>query len=336
MAGEASGGGPTESPIANVYFQAARRLGLDVTILSAPHGVGTISYRGRGIRIHDRWVGINNLTSSMLCGNKHFATRELARHGIPVPDPEYVDLSGHFSREATAKLLVSAARGRYPVCIKPVTGSHGMQVVPDIRDEQELLRVLFFDPLAGRGDTLLETHHDGRHYRVIMASGELIGCVERRPPQVVGDGRHTLGQLVDAYNALRRDWNLEPAPMGYRQRYIVQRAFALGLDDRVPPNLTVRLDDRCNLKLGGTIHYVDPQTVTPSIRELCARAVQVFELGFAGLDLIGGDITREQSGEWVINEVNSQPAAHVPVPTMSDAQRLEWPARLLRGALMRR
>ena len=97
--------------------------------------------------------------------------------------------------------------------------------------------------------------------------------------------------------------------------------------DVVPAGREVRLDARCNLKVGGNIHPVDVSRMSALLRKLCLDAAAAFGLEFAGLDLIGGDVG--DTDGWVVNEVNSQPAAHVPVATMKRVDRLLWPQRLL-------
>lgn len=324
---------PTENPIANVYFEAAQKLGYKIEVISTHHGVGTISHNSGRLEVFGRWVGINDITASMLCGNKGYASRLLAERGFAVPDSLVVETSWTGGRELEARLLIEAARGRYPLCIKPLSGSHGIKVVPDIRDEEELLRVLFFDEGIGSGTALFEAQCAGRHYRVVVAYGEVIGCVERTPPSVIGNGVDSLSTLIDDYNRSRKIWSLDPAVVEARQQYVIKRRDGLVVSDIVDAGQIVVLDDRCNLKVGGNIHYVDPGSVSEPVREMCVGAAAVFDLEFAGLDLIGGDITSTEDDNWFINEVNSQPAAHVPVPTMNRSQRLDWPARLLTLAL---
>jgi len=322
-------GGYDGSDIAAVFFEAATDLGFEVQVISGAHGVGVIRRRRRELVVHGRWLGINDLTATMLCSEKHYSTSCLMSAGLPVPEATVAPCSAQVTRPAAARALIEAASGRYPVCIKPVSGSHGFQVVPDIRDEDELLWVLYSDPGLAWSDMLVESQQAGRHYRVVVAFGEVIGCVERRAPLVVGDGRRRLEELFEAYNASRRAQSLDIVSFGPRQAYIVNRRHGLARQSVVPAGVDVILDDRCNLKVGGTIHYIPPGEVAESAGDLCVRAASLFDLEFAGLDLIGDDIRKGDGGRWVINEVNSQPAAHVPVPTMTRHQRLQWPKRLL-------
>ncbi len=319
---------PTASAIANVYFQAAESLGLDFHILSSRYAVGVIRRAERELMICDRWVGINDLTSTTLCANKYYSARTLSEAGVPVPDFDLATIGEQSDAAVAARVLADTARGRYPVCIKPVQGSHGRNVVPDIRDEEELLQVMYRDRGIGRGDTLVEAHMAGRHYRAVVAYGEVIGCVERTPPAVIGDGAGTLASLVAAYNEGRGRYSLAPASMGPRQLFTVARRDRLDLTDVVEAGRRVVLDERCNLKVGGDIHHVEVDDMAPRVRRLCVEAAALFDLEFAGLDLIGDDLSRDD-GRWYVNEVNSQPAAHVPVPTMTRQERLQWPRRLL-------
>lgn len=320
---------PTASAIANVYFHAAESLGLEFRILSPRHGVGRIVSGDRQLLVYSRWISINDLTSTTLCGNKHYAAQCLTRAGFPVPDFALAPTARQRRREAIARVLVDTAQGRYPLCIKPVSGSHGEGVIPDIRDETELLYAVFHDRRVGRSDTLMESQVSGRHYRVVVAYGDVIGCVERSAPRVTGDGRSTLEELVTTYNAGRDPYCLEHADLGERQRFAISRRHGVSPNDVVGEGVEIILDDRCNIKVGGNIHHVDVDRMSPEVKRTCVDAAALFDLEFAGLDLIGGDVLEPAGDGFMINEINSQPAAHVPVPTMTRDQRLAWPRRLL-------
>lgn len=318
---------PTANPIANVWFDAAQTLGLGSSILSAEHGAGIISDDHRELLIYGRWIGINDISASTLCGLKDFASRRLSEAAIPVPEFRVAAMPPDVTREVGAKILMEAAHDLYPVCIKPTWGSHGQRVIPDIRNEEELLREIYHDVTLVMSDMLVERFISGRHYRVIVAWGEVIGCVERTRPTVFGDGNRTLEALVEEQNTIRSLYTLEPALIGRRQKECIARSHDLSPGDIVPDGLEVLLDDRCNLKVGGDIHHVDVSRISAPLSALCLNAAAAFGLEFAGLDLIGGEV--EDADGWVVNEVNSQPAAHVPVTTMKREHRLLWPRRLL-------
>lgn len=319
---------PTASAIANVYFQAAESLGFETHILSRQHAVGAIRRGERELMICDRWVGINDLTATTLCGNRFYSALALREAGAPVPDFVLAAIADQNDATVAARRLADAARDRYPVCIKPVQGSHGRCVVPDIRAEKELLGVIFRDRTIGRVDTLVQAHLAGRRYRVVVAFGEVIGCVERTAPVVIGDGIGTLTELVTSFNEARGRYSLAPAQMGPRQLFTIARRDGFGLCDVIEAGRAVLLDDRCDLEVGGAIHHVDVDDMAPVARQICVKAAGLFDLEFAGLDIIGDDLSRDD-GSWYVDEVDSQPVASVPVPTMTRAERLQWPRRLL-------
>ena len=50
---------------------------------------------------------------------------------------------------------------------------------------------------------LLEKQFNGREYRVFITKNGFIAVVEREPANVIGDGKHTIKELIDKENYRR-------------------------------------------------------------------------------------------------------------------------------------
>lgn len=101
-----------------------------------------------------------------------------------------------------AAAVAAAGRIGYPVVLKPLDGNHGRGVGIDLRDEAAV-RAHF--PSARResraGVVIVESFITGRDYRILVVGGRVIAAAERVPAHVIGDGRHTVRELVAITNA---------------------------------------------------------------------------------------------------------------------------------------
>ena len=99
----------------------------------------------------------------------------------------------------------AVAAGRrlgYPCVVKPLDGNHGRGVHLDLRSE-DAVRAAFHGAVAQSraGDVVVETYVAGNDYRCLVIGGKVAAIAERVPASVIGDGVHTVGQLVDIANS---------------------------------------------------------------------------------------------------------------------------------------
>src|SRR5438128_9650540 len=118
----------------------------------------------------------------------------LAAAGLPVPRSEIVQTED----EAAA----AAKRIGFPVVTKPIDGNHGRGVILELRDA-ESVRHGFRQSLreARRPQVVVESYVTGNDYRVLVVGGQMIAVAERIPAHVVGDGVHSVRELVELTNA---------------------------------------------------------------------------------------------------------------------------------------
>lgn len=93
----------------------------------------------------------------------------------------------------------------YPIVLKPNVGSSGNGVMTGIRSPGELTES--FDYVAEKfspKQVVIEEHLAGDDYRVLVVGDRVVGAVRRDPASVVGDGRSSIIQLIDAKNLERR------------------------------------------------------------------------------------------------------------------------------------
>jgi cyanophycin synthetase len=258
-----------------------------------------------------------------IASDKSLTNSLLSSAGLPVPKSEVVR-SADGAAQAATKI-------GYPVVVKPIDGNHGRGVSLDLRSEEDVRRG--FDVALGESssrDVVVESYVTGNDYRVLVIGGKLAAVAQRVPASVVGDGRHTVRELIDIENAdPRRGIGHERVLTRIRVTEAAEELLAkqgLGLGDVPTKAVRVHLAATGNMSTGGTAidrtHEAHPDNV-----EIAETAARVVGLDVAGIDFIAPDITvpvREQGG--AIVEVNAAPGFRMHTnPTEGEPQYVAKP-----------
>jgi cyanophycin synthetase len=233
--------------------------------------------------------------------DKALTNRLLESMGIPVPRQVRV----YDTEEA-----VAAARGLgYPVVVKPLDGNHGRGVHPGIRGDAGV-RTAFPAARSEGSGVLVEEHIAGFDYRLLVVGDRFVAGARRVPAHVVGDGEHTIAQLVASVNAdPRRGEGHDAVLTRIELDAEADRMLALsGLDRGAVPaaGRIVYLRATANLSRGGTAIDVT-DAVHPDNRALAVRAAGVIGLNIAGVDFLTPDIARSCRDVGAVCEVNAAP-----------------------------
>ena len=237
-----------------------------------------------------------------IASDKEETNRILGNLGLPVPRQRVI---------RSAEGAVSAAeRLGYPVVVKPLDANHGRGVSLDLKTSDEV-RTAFDKAREHARSIVVENFLSGFDHRMLVVGGELIAVAKRVPGHVVGDGKHTIRELVEILNADPR--------RGIGHEKVLTRLELDAQADRLMAKAevtaeTVLEDGRVfflrgtgNLSTGGTaIDLTD--VVHPDNRDMAIRAANAIGLDVCGVDFITADISqsyREVGGG--ICEVNAAP-----------------------------
>ena len=102
-----------------------------------------------------------------------------------------------------------AARMGWPVCVKPVSGSQGYAVTPQVTSRNLLVWAVARASGRGRRPVVVERSVVGTHWRVLVI-GTAVSLVECRPWRMVGDGRTPIDEMVARENTRRRTSLTQP------------------------------------------------------------------------------------------------------------------------------
>jgi cyanophycin synthetase len=253
-----------------------------------------------------------------IASDKHVTRRLLASAGLPVPRGEIV--------QSEDEAVAAATAIGFPVVTKPLDGNHGRGVGLDLGTEDDVRtgfrRAL---PEARRGHVVVESFVAGNDYRVLVVGGRMVAVAERVPAHVVGDGTHTVTDLVEIANSdPRRGIGHEKVLTRIKvdeAAIELLRKQGYGLDDVPPAEAFVKLAATGNMSTGGNSIDRTWEAHEENV-EIAEEAARVVGLDVAGIDFLAPDITqpvRETGG--AIVEVNAAPGFRMHTnPTEGEAQ----------------
>lgn len=289
-------------PSTAAIVEAARARGIPVLRLTQPGSLVQMGYGIHQKRIRATETSNTSAIATDMCQEKPLTNKMLRLVGVPVPEGRVVGSAD----EAWA----AAQEIGLPVVVKPDAGNQGKGVSVNLQTEADV-REAFALADGYHGDVLVEQYIPGDDYRLLVVNGAMVAAARRDPAHVLGDGQHTIRQLVDQVNA---DPGRRPGHSSSLTRIRLDAAVDLVLQqqglalDAIPaPGQKVLLRTNCNLSTGGTATDVTGEVHPRNVR-LAEAAAQIMDLDVAGIDVLCRDIRRplrEQGGAVV--EVNAAP-----------------------------
>ncbi len=237
-----------------------------------------------------------------LASDKEETNKILASLGLPVPKQELV------TSEDGA--LRAARRLGVPVVTKPFNGNHGRGISIHLMTDEQILAG-FREAREISRSVIVENFLSGDDHRLLVVNGELVAATRRTPGHVVGDGEHTIAQLVERVNADPR------RGVGHEKvltRLVLDAQAAMMMErvnytaDSVPkPDETVYLRSTANLSTGGTATDVT-DIIHPDNRDMAVRAIRAIGLDVGGVDFLTTNIAESyKTIGGGICEVNAAP-----------------------------
>jgi cyanophycin synthetase len=288
-------------PSTNSIVQAAVRRGIPFRRLNTESLV-QIGYGSKQHRILAAATDKTSAVAEDIVQDKDLTKQLLAAIGVPVPRGRVVTSS----EDAWA----AAQEIGVPVVVKPQDGNQGRGVAVNLHAREQVVAG-YAAALARSEEVIVEKYAPGADYRLLVINNKLVAAARREPPQVMGDGRRTIRELVDEVNRDPRRGEHHATSLSK----IPLDAIALGVlaeqgltAESVPAaGQLVLLRRNANLSTGGSATDVT-DLVHPEVAGRVVDAARMVGLDIAGVDVIAQDISRpleQQSG--VIIEVNAAP-----------------------------
>ncbi|CAN7601128.1 cyanophycin synthetase [Acidovorax sp. LjRoot74] len=252
-------------------------------------------------RIQAAEVDSTSAVAESIGQDKDLTKRLLHAAGVPVPLGKPV--------ESVDEAWEVALKVGLPVVVKPQDGNQGKGVTVNITDRAQLEEA--YKNAADYGTVMVERFLPGHDFRLLVVGDQLVAAARREPPQVLGDGEHTVRQLVEVVNQdPRRGEGHATSLTKIRLDDIAVARLAMQnlTPDSVPPKgQRVILRNNANLSTGGTATDVTDD-VHPEVAARAVAAAQMVGLHICGVDMVAETVLRpleEQGGGFV--EVNAAP-----------------------------
>ena len=292
------------NPYARIVADEALRRGIEVEVLDAEWGEIRLTSGARSIVTRESLSELTSAVAMSRCDDKRITRRVLERAGLRVP--RAFEATGTVEDHRALTELGS-------VVVKPARGEQGAGITVGV-DTPEALDAAVERARGVCPDVLIEELFPGDDLRVVVIDHRVVAAAVRRPAAVVGDGEHTVADLIDAQSRRRA------AATGGESRIPVDATTeaVLARQDRalgdVPANgERIEVRNTANLHTGGTIHDVTDR-LHPALADAAVVASRAIDIPVTGLDLIVPDVA---GPDYVMIEANERPglANHEPQPT---------------------
>jgi len=265
---------------------------------------GSLVQFGWGVKQRRIWAAEVDATSAVsesIAQDKDLTKVLLQAAGVPVP-------TGQPVASIDEAWAVAEAIG-LPVVVKPQDGNQGKGVTVNIVDREHL--EIAYRAADEIGTVMVEKFLPGHDFRLLVVGDRLVAAARRDPPHVIGDGVHTVQQLVGLVNAdpRRGDGHATALTKIRFDEIAVARLATQGLAPESVPDKGRRvvLRNNANLSTGGTATDVTDEVHA----EVAARAVAAARM--VGLHVCGVDVVCETVGRPLekqsggVVEVNAAP-----------------------------
>ncbi|WP_153110257.1 cyanophycin synthetase [Propionivibrio limicola] len=238
--------------------------------------------------------------------DKELTKRLLQSAGVPVPSGRPVK----DAEDAWAAACEIGIEKGVAVVIKPQDGNQGKGVAVNLTTREQVLAA-YAVAYKISDDVLVERYISGQDHRFLIVGDKLVAAARREPPMVLGDGVHTVRELVDQVNAdPRRGTGHATSLTKIRFDDIALARLAedgLTAESIPAKGQRVILRNNANLSTGGTATDVTDD-VHPDFAARAIAAAQMVGLDIAGVDIVCQNVLRplEEQGGGIV-ELNAAP-----------------------------
>lgn len=255
--------------------------------------------------------GMSEYTTTLarrISNDKYKTKRILQNWGLNTPEGNLFNIrSKDLAWESFGRQIIESSNR---IVVKPLDGQRAQGVTTDISSYNDFNKAWALCKELGCKNIIVEEQLIGDEYRIIVIQNKVCAVSQRVAAHVIGDGRHTIRELVSLKNINRhKNVFLRKYPIKITKQtidFLFKRNLNL---DYVPfIGEKIKLSEIVNASAGGDIidrtsdFHPDWITIAVHARRAIANAYHV------GLDIIITDITKSPNDQkWAIIEVNTNP-----------------------------
>jgi len=233
-----------------------------------------------------------SLVAARVCRDKKLSERFASQAGLSVPASQLYE-----SEEAAMGFIAEYG----PIVVKPTDAAHGHGVSTNVRTKTDLKKALNAVKKYSTKPAMLQQTVEGEDVRLLVIGGRFVAAVRRVPPTVVGDGKHTVAELIERENQ-------QPfRTRGKRGKLAVislsaAHSFLKRHIGRVPAEgESVVVSGVSNTSLGGHAEDATDEIRAP-LRRRAEKLAKLLHLPVCGIDIM-----MDAEGNYNFLEINAQP-----------------------------
>lgn len=275
--------------------------GIDFEVLN--ESKSTVEFKGHGnveFVIEGNKTDRDNYIFPIITDDKYISKQEMKEAGLSVPDAILLDKD---MNQKDIEELVSEYYNKKLV-VKPRNTNYGtgITVFSKRASKSQILNAIEY-AFKFDNNVLIEEYKKGMEYRFLVINGKVLSVCHRRIASVVGDGKSTIKELIDAKN--KEPWHAltgTPVKMDEPVKEYL-KLQELNYQSIIPEGKRVFLRTNSNCSTGGeSIDYTD---IMPSkFKKIAEKAAKVFDAKICGVDIIIDDLEKD---EYSIIEINDNP-----------------------------
>lgn len=252
---------------------------------------------------------LDSLMTYLVMENKIASKLVLSENGVRVP------IGRDYANIDDALKDFSSFEKRKKV-IKPVTTNFGIGIgISSPNDTLENFTYFVKEAFSFSSSIIIEEFIEGPEYRFLVLGDEVVAVCNRVPANVIGDGVHTIAQLIAEKNKDPRRGEghitaLEKIQMSETERLVLK---GYGYDFKTIPKSgeQVFLRKNSNISTGGdSIDVTD--FVHPEFKTIALRAAKAASAKICGIDIISSAINETPDPErYAVLEINFNPVLYI-------------------------
>ena len=275
--------------------------GIDYKILNEEKSVVEFSLNGkREFVIEGNKTDRDSYIFPIITDDKFIAKQIMKEASLNVPsaillekDMDEEEIEGLVKRFFNTKLVVKPRNTNYGI---------GITVFSKPATKKQILNAIEY---AFKFDTnvLIEEYAKGMEYRFLVIDGKCLSVAHRRIASVVGDGKSTIKELIDAKN--KEPWHFLTGTPVKMDEPVVEylKLQNLTFKSVIEENKRVFLRTNSNCSTGGeSVDYT--YTMPAKFKKIAEKAARAFNAKICGVDIIIEDFEKD---DYSIIEINDNP-----------------------------
>lgn len=239
----------------------------------------------------------------LLMQNKLVSKEILSQNNIRVPQ------SINITKNDNIEELIPKIKNN-SIVIKPKSTNCGVGIsMFDNGTNADELKLAIDNAFSFDSQVLIEDFVPGQEYRFLVIDGKTEAVTFRRPASIIGDGVHTINELINEKNKEELRGSNHDKPLctividEHTKSYLSEQNISTETVPRKEERVYLRKNS--NISMGGdSIDFTDK--ASDYYKRIAERAADSFGAVFCGVDMIiSGDISQEN--EYAIIEVNHNP-----------------------------